>query len=394
MNKLQKIIKKMNFQGDGQTSFFVHTIRLSLVGLVLFALWASWAEIDEVSTGSGKVVPSGKEQLIQSLEGGIISSLEVKEGDYVQAGQILVKLDPVKTAAGVNESATKVKALQATAARLKAEVNGTELIFPPELKDEQELNADELNLFYSRKSSLNNTMAGLSEALQLIRKEIDLTEPLVSKGAASPVEVLRLKRQENDLAQKLGEAESQYVVKAREELAKVVTELEAQKSVVTAREDALQRLEIKSPVRGIVKNIEISTVGGVIAPNGRLMTIVPLDGQLMIEGRISPRDIAFIRMDQPATVKITAYDYSIYGALEGEVVMISPDSVQDEVKRDNYYYRVYIRTDKDYLMNKAGKSFPIAPGMVTSVDIHTGSKTVLDYIIKPFNKLKEALRER
>ena len=394
MNRWQQIINKIKLNNDGQTAFFAHTIRLSFIGLLFFALWASWAEIDEVSTGTGKVVPSGKEQLIQSLEGGIISSLEVKEGDYVEADQILVKLDPVKTAAGVNESATKVKALQATAARLKAEVNGTELVFPPELKDEKELKADELNLYYSRKSSLNNTMAGLSEALQLVRKEIDLTEPLVSKGAASPVEVLRLKRQENDLAQKLGEAESQYVVKAREDLAKTVTELEAQKSIVTARADALQRLEIKSPVRGIVKNIEISTVGGVVAPNGKLMTIVPLDGQLMIEGRISPRDIAFIRMDQPATVKVTAYDYSIYGALAGDVVMISPDSVQDEVKRDNYYYRVYIRTDKDYLMNKAGKSFPISPGMVTSVDIHTGSKTVLDYIIKPFNKLKEALRER
>ncbi|HIU63990.1 MAG TPA: HlyD family efflux transporter periplasmic adaptor subunit [Candidatus Avacidaminococcus intestinavium] len=394
MKNLWHKLQKLWPSDASQTAFFSKTIHLTFLGLVLLVVWAYWAEVDEVASSTGKVIPSGKEQTIQSLEGGIISSIHVREGEEVQAGQVLVKLDPVRTSAAVEESAAKVNALEATAARLKAEVSGSPLIFPPELDQEKELKAAETNLYHSRKGSLTSTLASVSDALALVRQEIAMTEPLVSKGAASQVEVLRLKRQENDLVQKLNDTESQYVVKAREELAKVSTELEAQKSVARGREDALNRLEIKSPVRGIVKNVEVTTVGGVIPPNGRLMAIVPLDGQLLVEARVSPRDIAFIRMQQQATVKVTAYDYSIYGALPGEVVMVSPDSVQDEVKRDNYYYRVYIRTDKDYLVNKAGTSFPISPGMVAVVDIHTGSKTIFDYIVKPFNKLREALRER
>lgn len=391
---LKDIFNRILPNSNSQVAFFSSSVHICLLALISFFIWAYLAEVDEVATSIGKVIPSGKEQTIQSLEGGIVSKLCVKEGDYVEQGQILVSLDPVKTASAVQESVGKVRALQATTARLKAEVDGTELVFPAELANEKSLKEDETSLYYSRKAALNNTIEGLTEALYLVQKEIVLTEPLVSKGAASPVEVLRLKRQENELTQKMNDAQNQYIVKAREELAKASADLESQKSISKGREDAFNRLEVKSPVRGIVKNIEISTIGGVIPPNGKLMVIVPLDEQLLVEARVSPRDIAFIRMNQKATVKVTAYDYSIYGALDGEVVMISPDSVQDEVKRDNYYYRVYIRTDKDYLVNKAGTQFPISPGMVTSVDIHTGSKTVLDYIIKPFNKVKEALRER
>ena len=160
------------------------------------------------------------------------------------------------------------------------------------------------------------------------------------------------------------------------------------------REDSLTRLKMYSPVRGIVKNIEVTTVGGVIPPNGKLLTLVPMNDDMLIEARISPRDVAFIHPGQPALVKITAYDYAIYGGLPGEVTMISPDSIQDDVKRDIYYYRVYIRTKTNYLENKQKQRFPIFPGMVATVDIKTGSRTVLDYLIKPLNKVNEALRER
>ncbi len=192
----------------------------------------------------------------------------------------------------------------------------------------------------------------------------------------------------------MNDLRNQYYVKAREELAKANTDIETQQQVVKGKSDTLQRTTFKAPVRGIVKEIDVMTRGGVVPQNGKLMTIVPLDEQLLIEARISPRDIAFIRPGQDALVKITAYDYSIYGGLKGKVTVISPDTIRDEVKQDQFYYREYIRTDTDKLINKAGQSFGITPGMVATVDIRTGQKTVLDYLLKPFNKAKEALRER
>ncbi len=237
-------------------------------------------------------------------------------------------------------------------------------------------------------------MSGLKQALELVRQELVMTEPLVAKGAASEVEVLRLKREANDLQNQMNDLRNQYYVKAREELAKANTDIETQQQVVKGKSDTLQRTTFKAPVRGIVKEIDVMTRGGVVPQNGKLMTIVPLDEQLLIEARISPRDIAFIRPGQDALVKITAYDYSIYGGLKGKVTVISPDTIRDEVKQDQFYYRVYIRTDTDKLINKAGQSFGITPGMVATVDIRTGQKTVLDYLLKPFNKAKEALRER
>lgn len=221
-----------------------------------------------------------------------------------------------------------------------------------------------------------------------------MTRPLVTQGAASKVEVLRLERQKNELENKITEMQNQYYVRAREELAKANAEIEAQRSVMKGREDSLTRLTFNAPVRGIVKDIDVTTVGGVIPPNGKLLSLVPLDDQMVIEAKISPRDVAFIHPGQKALVKVTAYDYSIYGGLEGEVTMISPDTIQDDVKRDVYYYRVYIRTTSNHLTNKQGKEFPVFPGMIATVDIKTGSKTIIDYLLKPLNKTKEALRER
>jgi adhesin transport system membrane fusion protein len=187
---------------------------------------------------------------------------------------------------------------------------------------------------------------------------------------------------------------SQYIVQAREELAKANAEVSALFPVVKGRADSLSRLTFRSPVRGIVKNIEVSTIGGVVPPNGKLMEIVPVGDQLLVEARISPRDIAYIHPEQRANIKLTAYDYSIYGGLEGRVVSISPDTIQDELKPEITYYRVFIQAKEDVLVNKAGQEFPVVPGMVATVDIHTGSKTVFDYLIKPLNRAREALRER
>lgn len=373
------------------TSLFIWMV---CVGLMVLLVWASLFKLDEVSTGTGKVIPSSKEQIIQSLEGGILTKLYVHEGQIVEKGQTLAQLDPTRFASNVAESASLLRASQATAARLQAEVNGTALTFPSSVLKEQALVDAETALFHSRRSNLQESLMGLKQALVLVEQELHMTEPLVVKGAASEVEVLRLKRQATDLRNQMSDMRNQYTVQAREELARANTDIETQSQVVKGKSDSLTRTLFKSPVRGIVKEIDVMTIGGVVSQNGKLMTIVPLDEQLVVEARISPRDIAFIHLGQEALVKITAYDYAIYGGLHGKVSIISPDTLRDEVKQDQFYYRVYIRTDLDHLINKNGQQFSITPGMVASVDIRTGEKTVLDYLIKPFNKAQEALRER
>ncbi|KFF42206.1 secretion protein HlyD [Pseudomonas sp. BRG-100] len=360
----------------------------------LFIAWSYYFELSEVSTGTGKVVASSKEQMIQSLEGGVLYKLAVQEGDIVQKGQVLAQLDRTRVESAVDESASRMRAALATAARLRAEVNSTPLKFPSEVELDKGLVTAETALYNSRRSGLESTLAGLDKAMDLVRKELRMTEPLVNRGAASGVEVLRLKRQLNDLQNRFTEAKSQYMVKAREELAKANGEIEAQTSITRGRNDSLTRLTFLSPVRGIIKDIAVTTVGGVIPPNGQIMRIVPMGERLQVEVRISPRDIAYIHPGQPASVKISSYDYSIYGALPGKVLMISPDTIQDEVNRNVYYYRVYIQTNSDSLMSKSGEPLPIVPGMIATVDIHTGQKTVFSYLVKPFNKAREALRER
>lgn len=392
MESSKKSVSALNFQPPlPSVSKFIWVI---CIGLLVLLAWAWFFELEEVSTGSGKVIPSSKEQSIQSLEGGILTKLYVSEGEIVKQGQVLAQLDPTRFASNVGESESLLIASKATAARLRAEVNATPLVFPEDVLKIPKLVSEETALYQSRRSNLNDSISGLSQALVLVEQELAMTEPLVAKGAASEVEVLRLKREANDLRNQMNDIRNQYYVKAREELAKANIDIETQAQVIKGKTDTLQRTVFKSPVRGIVKEIDVMTIGGVIPQNGKLMTIVPLDEQLLIEARISPRDIAFIRPDQEALVKVTAYDYSIYGGLHGKVTVISPDTIRDEVKQDQFYYRAYIRTDSDKLINKQGKQFNITPGMVAVVDIKTGHKTVLDYLIKPFNKAKEALRER
>lgn len=367
-----------------------------LIGLALLAFlaWAYFANLEEVSTGTGKVVASSREQVIQSLEGGVLASLQVKEGDLVQKGQVLALLDKTQIESSVEESAAKLRAAQATAARLSAEVSGRPLAFPAELAGETALIRAETALYDSRREGLKKSLAGLEEAMGLVRSELKMTVPLVARGAASDVEVLRLKRQLNELQNKHSDIQSQYQVKAREELAKINEQIEAQRSITRGRSESLQRTTFTSPVKGLIKDIPNTTLGGVIPPNGQLMKIVPVEDQLQIEAKISPRDIAYIHPGQAALVKITAYDYSIYGGLAARVTLISPDTLQDEVHKDVYYYRVYLQTDSSHLVAANGAEMPIVPGMIASVDIRTGRKTVLEYLIKPLNKTREALRER
>ncbi len=383
-----------DIQRENEFSGASRIITLSVLLFILFGIWSWFGKLDEVSTGTGKVVPSSREQVLQSLDGGIVTELLVHEGDKVQAGQIVARLDPTRSESNVGESSARYRASLASSVRLNAEVNDLPLKFPDSLKAWPELIASETRLYKSRRAQLSDTESDLRDALDSVNKELAITQRLVKSGAASHVEVLRLQRQKSDLGLKITDLRSQYYVQAREALSKANAEVDMLSAVIKGREDSVTRMTVRSPMRGIVKNIQVTTIGGVIPPNGEMMEIVPVDDHLLIEARLSPRDIAFIHPGQRALVKVSAYDYAIYGGLEGVVETISPDTLQDKIKPEIVYYRVFIRTQQDYLMNKAGHRFSITPGMVATVDIKTGQKTIVDYLLKPFNKAREALRER
>lgn len=386
------------YQDDVSEAQIVRSNRIIwFFGLLLVVLiaWAYFAKLTEVSSGTGKIIPNSREQVIQSLEGGIISHLYVREGDIVEPQQILAQLDLTKTEANVGESAAKHRAAVASVARLEAEVNGTKLSFPESLNEFPSLIQAETRLYNTRQAGLNESISGLRQSLGIVSEELRLTQSLAKAGAASHVDVLKLQRQVSEIRLKITERQAEYMVKAREELARAKAEADSLEEVIRGRSDSLSRLTLRSPVRGVVKDIEVTTQGGVIPPNGRLMVIVPMEDQLLVEARISPRDIAFIRPGLEAKVKVTAYDYSIYGALNGEVVTVSPDTIQDEIKPEVFYYRAFIRTSEDALINEeTGMRYPIVPGMIATVDIKTGEKTVFEYLMKPINRAQEAMRER
>ncbi|GAL56393.1 MULTISPECIES: HlyD family efflux transporter periplasmic adaptor subunit [Enterobacteriaceae] len=389
-------MSQLSMQDDlaRQGRFYSSVIWLTLAGLLIFVVWAWWAILDEVTVGTGKITPSTHAQVIESLDGGIVSAMLVREGDIVERGQMLARLDPTRFQSNYGESAARVRALRASSERLRSELTGEPLRFSEESMREPELVARERQLYESRRRNLNETVANLQKTYQLVMSELRMTQPLVAKGAASEVEVIRLQRQATELQGKIDEARNQFAVRAREEQVKNNADLDAQIQAMSGKADQVDRATLFSPVRGIVKDIQVTTVGGVLQPGGKLMEIVPLEDQLLVETRINPRDIAYIRPGLPATVKVTAYDSSIYGNLTGLVEVVSPDTLQDEVRRDQFYYRVYVRTKSAELQNKSGQRFPILPGMVANVEIKTGQKSVMDYLIKPLNKVNEALRER
>lgn len=375
------------------------TIALLALVLVGFVVWAYFSTVEEVTRGQGSVIPSSREQVIQSLDPGVLSQLLVKEGDLVEAGQVLVKLDTARSAAIYREARNKVDALQAAAARLRSEAYGVPLKFAPDTP--AELVARETAAYRARSGAVAATVAGLQRSKALLDREIAITEPMAAKGVVSEVEILRMKRQASDLQLQMTERRTKYESDASTELVKVEAELAQSTENMAARADPVTRSEIKAPLRGVVKNIKINTVGGVIGAGQDIMEIVPVDGPLLVEAYIRPQDVAFIKPNDEALVKLTAYDYSLYGGLDGVVTLISPDTLQDnrrpselKLNQDESYYRVIVKTGRNHLTDKLGKELPIIPGMVATVDIKTGEKTVFQYLVKPITRLKQALRER
>nr|WP_272888445.1 HlyD family type I secretion periplasmic adaptor subunit [Stutzerimonas stutzeri] len=414
-------------------------VRLTIWGLLAFLLfllgWAHFAIVDEVTRGDGKAIPSSRLQKIQNLEGGIVAELHAREGQIVEVGDPLLRLDDTRFASNVGETTADSNSLALRVERLTAEVEGREPMFPEAVTTQAPMQAaNELALFNSRQQQLRSEIGGLEEqlvqrrqevremaskqgqfrsSLALLRKEIEMSEPLVASGAISPVEVLRLKRAEvesrgqldattlampraeaaiKEIDSKIAEARGRYRSEALTQLNEARTDLTKLKSTGKALEDRVRRTLVTSPVRGVVKQLLVNTVGGVIQPGSDIMEIVPLDDTLLIEAKIRPQDIAFLHPGQEAVVKFTAYDYTIYGGLKARLEYIGADSVTDD--EGNSFFLIHLRTDRSHLGSDE-KPLLIIPGMVASVDIITGKKSVLSYLLKPIIRARaEALRER
>lgn len=366
-----------------------------MIGLLISAtVWASYSRLEEITRGDARIIASSREQVIQSLEGGILQEMMVREGDVVVAGQSLLRIDETKARSSYQEGYSKAIGLKAAAARLRAESRGTPLQFPDDVKLDAEVLKNETETYNARKLALDQAVATASSSRALIAREIAITAPMVDKGLVAETELLRLKRQFNDLQALSQERVNKYRIDAANELSKIESELAQTEEVLTARQDQVKRTVVVAPVHGTVKNIRMNTRGGVIQPGEHIMEIVPLEDKLLVEAKIRPHDVAFLRPGLPATVKITAYDYAIYGGLEGFVELISPDTLREEKRaEEESYYRVLVRTTNSSLT--AGTTqLPIIPGMTASVEIRTGEKTVMDYVLKPVLKIREALRER
>ncbi|EIK72661.1 type I secretion membrane fusion protein, HlyD family [Pseudomonas synxantha BG33R] len=373
----------------------LHLIAAVLVGGLV---WAHFARVEEITQGEAKVISKSREQVIQSLEGGILAQMNVREGDIVKKGDVLLKIDATRAQASYRETLSKVIGLKGSITRLRAEAYQQPLEFDELVKTDPAVVQQEIQAYNARKNALNTSIDGLQRSYDLSMREIQLAEPLAAKGLMSEVEILRMRRQANEIKSQIVERTNRYQAEANAELAKFELELSQTSENLVGRADVVERTTITAPVHGTVKNVRVNTHGGVIQPGEHILEIVPLEDQLLVEGKIRPSDVAFLHPGLAATVKITAYDYSIYGGLKGTVEHISPDTLKDDQKAaagraDDTYYRVLILTDSSSL-EAGGKPLPIIPGMVATVEIRTGEKTILDYLLKPVLKAREAFRER
>ena len=390
--------------------------------------WAYWAELDELVRGEGEIIPSSQLQIVQNLEGGIVSEILVNEGDLVNAGQVLMRIEDKRFSSSVKENEVRSYELQAKIARLRAEAQGSEFVEPPDFPAQySDLLAEEMNLFQSRQEELDANQAVLSQQLSqrqqelveaqsrleqvrrsynLLLRELNITEPLLKEGVISEVEFLRLQRQVNDLrgerssielslpriesaieeiARKQGEMELQFRNIARAEYNELQAESTRLTETLSGMQDRISRTEVRAPVKGTVKELLINTIDGVVRPGDQLLSIVPWEDKLLIEARIKPSDIGRLRVGQRATVKVSAYDFAIYGGMDAALTFISPSTFLTE--QNEAYYLVRLETDSPYLDAEA-ETMPLIAGMTVSVDVLTGKKTLLNYLLKPIIRAK------
>ncbi|MBW2016864.1 MAG: HlyD family type I secretion periplasmic adaptor subunit [Deltaproteobacteria bacterium] len=418
----------------GSRSAYLLSLAVFLL-IAAFGIWAHYAVLDEVTRGMGQVIPSQHVQVIQNLEGGILEEIFVQENQIVNKGDVLVRLSNETAASRFRDAFAQSMQHKAAIARLEAEVKGVVPSFPKEIeKYDPQIIEDQKRIFKARREQLFlelNVLKSqyeqklqeiaemvskkkkLQKTLKLAEEQVAIAKPLVEKQVYPRVDFISLQREvvslkgdirtlEISIPRARKEAEeikrkqshriAEFKSKAADEINKRRMELRSLQEAITAGKDKVTRTDVRSPVRGTIKQIHMNTIGGVIRPGETIMEIVPLDDTLLIEAKIRPADIAFIRPRQKAMIKITAYDYSIFGGLEGTVEQISADTIQDE--RGENFYKVKLRTKTNALTYR-GEKLPIIPGMTAKVEILTGRKSVLDYLLKPILKAKQnAFRER
>ena len=370
---------------------------LMAAALAATLAWAALARVDEVTKADARVVPEGREQVIASLEGGILRELFVKEGEQVEEGQDIAELDPTRFKTQQAEGAAKILAMKAQIARLTAEAFGRPLAFPPELEAAPDVAQGERDSYLARKRANDDALGSNQRGMEMLRRELQMSEAMSAKGLLSEVEVLHLRRQINDMALQSEDRMNRFRQDASSELTKLRTDLAALQEQQAGRQEVLERTMIRSPVRGIVKNIRVNTLGGVIGGGAPIMEIVPIGKQSLIEARVKPGEIGFLQVGQAAKVKLAAYDFALYGAVDGKIESISPDALGDPERAvgsvDPTYYRVMLRVDNNTLHEK-GKTLPLLPGMTGTVEVRIGERSVLNFLLRPMLKSKEAFRER
>jgi adhesin transport system membrane fusion protein len=370
---------------------------LMAAALAATLAWAALARVDEVTKADARVVPEGREQVIASLEGGILRELFVKEGEQVEEGQDIAELDPTRFKTQQAEGAAKILAMKAQIARLTAEAFGRPLAFPPEVAAAPDVAQGERDSYLARKRANDDALGSNQRGMEMLRRELQMSEAMSAKGLLSEVEVLHLRRQINEMSLQSEDRMNRFRQDASSELTKLRTDLAALQEQQAGRQDVLERTMIRSPVRGIVKNIRVNTLGGVIGGGAPIMEIVPIGKQSLIEARVKPGEIGFLQVGQDAKVKLAAYDFALYGAIDGKIESISPDALGDPERAvgsvDPTYYRVMLRVDNNTLHEK-GKTLPLLPGMTGTVEVRIGERSVLNFLLRPMLKSKEAFRER
>ncbi|MCK9540515.1 MAG: HlyD family type I secretion periplasmic adaptor subunit [Novosphingobium sp.] len=367
---------------------------------MFFALvisWAFWAELDQVSRAQGNVIPAGRVQVIQSTDGGQITRILVREGDAVKKGELLVQLDQTKLRASVGEAQGKVASLMSTMARINAELFERPLSFPQEVSTFPEFIANQTLLYQKRRQALRDQIGALTQMRDLMQQELTMNLPLLKQGDVSKADVLRLQRGVADIESQMVNARNKYVQDLQAEYTKTEEDLVTAREILAQRSDALSDTEIRAPVDGIVKNIRLTTLGGVLRPSDEVLSIVPTGEELIVEAKMSPSDIAYVKVGQDASVKFDAYDSSIYGSGSGNVTYVSADTLSEQTPRgEELYYRVHIKVDTARMKpHRRGEKIEIQPGMTATVEILTGKNTVWHYLTKPINKtMSEAMTER
>ena len=374
----------------------MYAVYLLLLVVVLAIGWAAMTQVDIVVRANGRVVPDGREQVIASLEGGILRQVMVREGQQVAPGQPLAVLDPTRFEAQQAEGQAKRLALKAAVARLQSEASGRPLVFPPDVLPVKAIVQGETESYEARLRGVDEAVASTRRSVGLLQRELAVAEAMSAKGLMSEVEVMRLRRQVNDLNLQAQERVNRFRQEASGELVRVRTELSLLEEQLVVRDDMLKRTTLTSPVRGVIKQIRSNTIGGVVGPGAPVMEILPLGPRVLVEARVKPADIGFVRVGQKVNIKLSAYEYTVYGGLKGTVFSISPDALGDPDRAntpDGTYYRAIVHADGSTLQ-AGGNVLPVLPGMLGRVEIRTGQRSVLSFLLRPMLKSQEAFKER